>query len=176
MNARDIQHALFNHLGGSSDLMIPNYTPAHWFECDLYRITKSGYAEEFEVKISAADFRADALKGPTDHQRKIEELSPGYLRTVGIDPRTKHERLEQGDQHAPSRFWFALPEELAAKVEVPQWAGLIVFRRKNGRGDIRKPAPRLHKQKADPEIIQNARGVFYYRYWNIRLKTGEKAE
>jgi len=70
MTSKQIQHALFDQFGNASKLMIPNYTPAHWFECDLIRVTKAGYLEEFEIKISVADFKADAKKGPSERDKQ----------------------------------------------------------------------------------------------------------
>jgi len=179
MTAKDIQHALFAKFGNSSRLMIPNYTPENWFECDLFRVTKAGYAEEFEIKLSVADFKADAKKGPDDNDRLLHELLPdNHWRKQKFDGRTKHERLSAGDPLGPIRFWFAMPEVVAAKVEIPVWAGLVTFREHREHGPIMnstwkecatfKRAPQLHRACCRGTIKDHALGVFYWRYWNLR--------
>lgn len=165
MNEKRIQHSLFYMHSQSSMLMIPNYTPAGWWECDLLRITKAGYAEEFEVKVSISDFKADAKKtdGPT-HGWDAEQRKSVVVKEAV----TKHERLSRGDPKGPCRFWFAMPEEIAEQVQIPEWAGLISFGGRSMTGRVIKVAPQLHRQKISDKVINHAKGVFYYRYWNIR--------
>lgn len=62
----DIQIALWKDLQSSRDLVMPNYTPKKWFECDVMAVTKAGYLEEYEIKLSASDFKADAKKCAVD--------------------------------------------------------------------------------------------------------------
>ena len=169
MNATTLQCALYDRFGRQSELMVPNYTPASWYEADVLRITDSGYMEEFEIKLTLADFKVDALKG-TDPRLKYatrESLGATYKPT-------KHERLAAGDSGGPCRFWFVVPEDLAAKLEIPTWAGLLTAR-PWGKGarlayQPLKKAPQLHRQKADPKILEHAKSVFYYRYWNLKSR------
>lgn len=177
MTAKQIQHALYAQFGQQSQMMIPNYTPRHWFEADMIRITKSGFMDEFEIKVSVSDFKADALKGSSEYElRRWQHLTPEQLASRGLDTRTKHERLAAGDTRGPCRFWFAVPEELLTKLEIPEWAGVVTFRpwgkiaRMNGpHGAGRfKQAPKRHRERAEASILEHARSVFYYRYWNIR--------
>jgi hypothetical protein len=171
MNARKIQALLFSEFGNKSALMVPNYTPAGWFECDMWRVTKAGYGEEFEIKLSVADFRKDSLKGPDEHMKKwILTYPEGSKTRQSFDPRTKHERLAAGAPPCPCRFWFVMPDEVAAKVEIPHWAGLIHVREHRGRVHLHKhqPAPQLHRAAVDQKITDHARSVFYWRYWKLR--------
>lgn len=163
MNEKRIQHSLFYMHSQSSMLMIPNYTPAGWWECDLLRITKAGYAEEFEVKVSVSDFKADSKKADDGHT-----VWRHGVREVVRGPMTKHECLAARDPKGPCRFWFAMPEEIAEQVEIPEWAGLISFGKRSMTGRVIKVAPQLHRQKISDRVIDHAKGVFYYRYWNIR--------
>ena len=57
---------IINHLGikikkKSHDFVLANVF-LDFFECDLFSISKSGYSNEYEVKISKADFFNDFEK------------------------------------------------------------------------------------------------------------------
>jgi hypothetical protein len=181
MNAKQIQNRLFFDFGSSSELMIPNYTPRRWFECDLFRVTKAGFSEEYEIKMSIADFRVDAKKGPTKHERmRMAAYSAEDQKRLNFEFRSKHERLAQGDQRGPVRFFFVVPEELEAKVkaELPEWAGLLVAYEWRDGVYIRKAmkARNLHKVKVSSDLIAAAKSVFYFRYWNLRRGMKEETE
>ncbi|MEM9236788.1 MAG: hypothetical protein AAGB14_08420 [Verrucomicrobiota bacterium] len=171
MTEKKIQRALFALYGDSSALMIPNYTPRHWWECDMYRVTKAGYGEEFEIKLSVSDFKADAKKEPDDWTKRIHREK----RDGGLKHLSKHERLALSDRQAPRRFSFVMPADVAAKVEIPEWAGLMVMVDHAAYPRVEKKAPLLHKDKVDPRVIEHARSVFYYRYWNLRNGQKEAA-
>lgn len=140
---------------------LPCYTPVNWWECDVFEITKSGYFREYEIKISRADFKADAKK-------EVAEIRD-YRGKVRREAASKHALLEDRSPRGPVQFWFVVPAGLVELHEVPRWAGLIEIRQGEGRwrGTIgeheRKKAPRLHKQKLSPEIEQHAKGVCYWR-------------
>lgn len=178
MTSKDIQRALFGRIGSQSQLMIPNYTPNHWFESDMIRVTNSGYMEEYEIKISVADFKIDCRKGPSERDKQFFlSFSPESSTYKNFDPRTKHERLASGDARGPCRFFFAMPEDMAAKVEIPEWAGLVTFRenqygicmnRMDEETNTYKKPKQLHKGKVCEKMMDHARGVFYFRYWNLR--------
>jgi hypothetical protein len=105
-----------------ADIAIPNYY-FNWFECDVLRITKSGYSYEYEIKISRSDFFNDVKK-----------------ESFG---RHKHTGIKDGSR--TNFFFFVVPEGLIKSDECPDYAGLIYF--KNGRLEIIKMAKRLHKDK-----------------------------
>lgn len=163
MNEKDIQNALYVHLLRKSRVACPNYTTPGWWEADLWTVSPSGYAAEYEVKISKKDFRSDSLK-------TVDRFQAARHRRNGTEPKTKHQRLASGDVRGPSRFYFVTPEGLLAPEDIPPWAGWIEVN-KNGRWTvptIRKSAPQLHRQKVDPKVEAHCRSVFYWRYWNLR--------
>lgn len=177
MNSAAIQSAIFDQFGAQSALVVPNYTPMGWYECDVLRVTKAGFADEYEIKVSVADFKADAKKGPDQHQRDIYAAATRE-RQAKMEIRTKHERLAAGDPKGPCRFWFAVPEDLAPHLEIPAWAGLVFFRRGYGgilRMSTAKKAPTLHRERIEPAVIEHARGVFYWRFWNLRRGMNKEA-
>jgi hypothetical protein len=84
------------------DTCIPNYYIGRW-ECDILRITKSSHLVEYEVKVSRADFKADASKE--------------------CRWQSKYDNIKAGGR--VNRFFYVVPEGIIHKDEVPDWAGLI---------------------------------------------------
>lgn len=154
---------------------LPNYAPAGWWECDVFSVTKAGYWVEYEIKVSRADFLADARKskwGPWVGQKDQRQ-------NVG-----KHDLLAQGSATGPSRFFFVFPAGLIPVADVPTWAGIVeATRHQKGPGiylKIVRPAPRLHGEKFGDKRVNVARETAYYRfhratyrYGSIDLQDGE---
>jgi hypothetical protein len=165
VTAKDIQRALIRDRYKRTTV-IPNYTPAGWFECDLFELTAAGFFVEYEIKLSLADFRRDA-------EKFRREWDPAVR--VQID-RVKHHEIAAADPRGPSRFWYVVPEGLLTPEIVPQWAGLIIARHRSGYSrphdfttEELKSAPRLHKVKADLKILPHATGVCYWRMHDLLL-------
>lgn len=164
---------------------LPRYTPRDWWECDVFELTKSGYFREFEVKLTLADFKNDAQKSRdirgTDRRVEVE---PGRSWRWVCDQERKHDLLAKGDPRGPAEFWFVTPEGLIPRELLPAWAGLIELR---DRGEGHRPtfrwmaiprveAPRLHKQKAEPEIRKDALGCCYYRLHTAMARVRDRSE
>lgn len=162
ITALDIQIALWNELRTSRELIMHNYTPRKWFECDVMAVTKAGYLEEYEIKLSASDFKADTKKCFRD----------GYLRGERIGGKNKHQELQNKSPDGPSRFWFVVSHNIVDKIEIPEWAGLKVAYNFNKKGNLYlkelKKAPKLHTNKIDDKIVEHAKSVCYWRYWNTK--------
>jgi outer membrane autotransporter protein len=62
---------------------MPNYTPKNWFECDVMAVTKAGYLEEYEIKLSASDFKADSKK--CFREGYLRGSDNGVAYNVGLD-------------------------------------------------------------------------------------------
>lgn len=154
--------AIWHRYGPKSDIMVPRYTPLGWWECDVWRLTKAGYVDEYEIKLTASDFRADAKKdrrGMTYNQetRKWERQEAN-----------KHQLLV-GDTHGPNRFWFVLPAELV--VDVPAWAGVLRLHQHGRWTHIteERRAPKRHNRKWTGDRAQILK-TFYWRFWNHSTK------
>jgi hypothetical protein len=165
----DIQRWLYTDRRASCAVMLPNYTPRGWHECDVFGVTRAGYFYEFAIKISVSDFRADAAKKDSD---RYVYNGNGYERTGG---RRKHDRLAMGDESGPSRFFYVVPDGLIGVEAVPSWAGLLYVKqreRNSNWGSIAEglPAPKLHGKKIARVILRHAMNVCYYRYWDTRLE------
>lgn len=147
--AAQIEGWLLARYQDSSSIICPRYTRVQWFECDVARITKAGYYLEYEIKVTAADFRADFKK--SNHRGN------------------KHELLAAGSTYGPNRFWFVIPERLWGKVAdlVPDHAGVRLC---TGRWNFKtvKEAPLLHNQKVPKFAVSRIVTCMAKRYmWSI---------
>lgn len=123
MTERHVQHVLARFHVERRVLMAFNSTGVVGWEADALVLRESGWCEEYEVKVSVADFRADARK----------ELKHDVLRR-GIPPPPRCRRPAsdfplpgQRRHHTVRRFWYAVPAALVDKVMplVPDHAGLV---------------------------------------------------
>lgn len=130
----------------------PNTTGMNVFlddwECDVLTISKSGYSHEYEVKLTAADFRNDAMKTRRRVVYMDDRSSPNVITEL------KHDVIPAG--HRTNRFSYVMPETMLGKVEIPDWAGLVLAkivdrphsRRDNEiwiKLDEERKAPMIHK-------------------------------
>jgi hypothetical protein len=155
MTAADIQKALVKHLDWWATFVIPEFSiAAH--RADVIQITKARYATEYEIKVSAADWRADL-------EKMKWEINP-----------------ETGGAHI-SRFYYVVPGrrapqkpgepvELEPSIRVPKGlpagAGILLVLED---GRVREHlAAKRHKARPLPEEIRRrAMDAFYYRYWRL---------
>ena len=167
MTEKRIQNLLWKFLEKKSHRsIISNFTPTDWWECDMFSVTKAGYGYEFEIKISKADFKADAVKNRV-------------VRGKSWPPTTevKHELLAKGQPDGPSRFAYVVPEGLLTPEDVPEWSGLyVVYKRRNGHLAIKqeKQSPSLHKQKTPQSTIDKIKDSYMWRYWALRCKVDKQ--
>ncbi len=116
------------------ECVVPNTTNVFSWEADLISVTKAGLAHEFEIKISASDYKADA--------RKVN----------------KHWRL-QNTQHGPAYFWYVT---YGFEIDPPPYAGWMKVVEVHGapRCQLVVPAPRLHNNKiTDKQRFQILRSL-----------------
>lgn len=134
------------------------------WECDLLRVTRAGYATEFEIKRSVQDFRAD------------------FNKTVAGTGMAKHDAYSSEDRvflkggrrevFRPAHFFFVVPEGLLDGVSIPGHCGLIECRVQElpfSRGRhcvsvIKKRAPRL----------KNPTRITRRQMWNICIKACDR--
>ena len=149
------QQLRYNFLSPSSVKYFTENLNVYDWESDVLKITKSGYAYEFEIKISRGDFKNDFK-----HKKK------------------KHLLLENKENNAkmPNYFYYVVPEDLVTEDEVPEYAGLIyVHATIIGNSRIYyqfqeiKTAPKLHSNKIDENNL-NLIDKFYYNYIHWKHK------
>lgn len=160
MGERIIQRRLYWDFYGASSIVMPNFTPPRWYECDFFRVTRAGFFYEYEIKLSRSDFLADRKK----HDAKFSRN--GWPPHRWSEP--KYLALGAGDTDGPVCFHYVVPESLTTKIisDLPEWAGLIEMRRSLR---VVKKAPRLHSKKVSPSYIRYARHVSVSRYWDKYL-------
>ena len=149
------QQLRYNFLSPNSVKYFTENLNVYDWESDVLKITKSGYAYEFEIKISRGDFKNDFK-----HKKK------------------KHLLLESKDNGAkmPNYFYYVVPEDLITEDEVPEYAGLLyVHATVIGNSRIYyqfqeiKAAPKLHTNKIDENNLKLI-DKFYYNYIHWKHK------
>lgn len=161
LTERIVQQSIWNDLRNSYHPIMPNFTPGDWWECDIWAVAKaSGLWSEFEIKLTAADVKKDLTKIRTHWCRKTRQE---------IVER-KHDQLAQPEL-GPSRWWLVVPEALADKISVPDYAGLKMFRRASAARlafVTVKQAPLRNRNKPDKVVLDHVHSACYWRYWNAR--------
>ena len=168
MTAADIQRRLILDRYRQT-FVLKNYTPAGWFECDVFEVTAAGYFREYEIKISRGDFKNDAAKAKSKFN--FEQVD-GRGRFVETRLDSKHQQLAANSTAGPVQFWFVYPEGLVKLDEVPLWAGVIEMNMNHGKlpyGVERRPAPRRHGQKIPQTTMDHARSSCYWRMTRLFL-------
>lgn len=148
------------------DFVIPNFYFGG-FEADVFSVLRSGYTEEYEIKIAKADFKKDFSKTEIAERRWNKELGKALTIRQG---NKKHDLILQGKR--TNRFYFVVPDGLIDIREIPEHAGLIYF--KDGwRFNYVKPAKLLHKNKIDftkRGLLYDIANRCYNRYIHINWK------
>lgn len=157
-NSKTIDKALRGFYFSSAKYLVSNIYAfdKDYGETDLL-IVRSGneYIYDIEIKISRADFRADFKK-----EAKHSILKTGeYLRKTKYR-RKKITKLTK-TTNIPNRFYYAVPEGLITKEEVPSYAGLIYIG-ENGEVKKIKEAKLLHKKRLDVEKLLCRKLYFYW--------------
>lgn len=128
------------------------------YESDFVYTTKARYVFEVEVKISKADFYKDFEK-----TRRI--LQPAN--TISIE--NKHDEIKSGSLGLKG-FYFAIPEELVDKVEIPEYCGLIVQHSGWSTWVVKKAPVLPNAEKITQKQIRSLTTSYQYRYYNQRMK------
>jgi len=150
--------------------IVPNFTAFYTGEMDVCSVMKSGMVNEYEIKISRSDFKAD-LKKESKHpifQKLLNgtnnETFPTYS---GKSTITYH-------YTAPNYFYYVVPTDLVKVEEVPLYAGLIYVNPKF-LYDFKtiKKAVKLHPEPLSTEKKYKIAESLMWRFWNIKEKTLE---
>ncbi|MDX2187737.1 MAG: hypothetical protein SFV32_12450 [Opitutaceae bacterium] len=155
---------------------LPRYTPFRWWECDVCEVTRAGFLREYEIKISRADFFADAAKEHREflsYRQTMEEFNlSGVMPAAKREKLNKHDLLAKGDPRGPVQFWYVTPVGLIQPSELPAFAGLIelidrgpTWRLSHRWVETEKvKAPRLHGEKLRASVASHMISVCYYRF------------
>ena len=151
MTSKQIESALIKNLADKAfPVYLKNYTNQGFNEADILGISKAGMMYEFEIKVSRSDFFADFKKKQHKHRLFSERRA---VHTYNIWKRGKQTDATYDLIVLPNRFYYACPEGLIKKEELPEYAGLVYIT-ENEYIEI-KPAPILHHHKANEIIYKN---------------------
>lgn len=149
ITSKDIQGFIQKHwiMHHHCPYVCTNFAGAGYEEMDVIAVTKDGYVNEFEVKMSRADFLAD-FKKHMKHQAYSGKIEPG--------------RLEILKTYVPNRFFYCCPTGLIKPQEAPEYAGLIYFTKFQIKGqekpimkfEVVKKAPIIHKNKHEEALVR----------------------
>jgi hypothetical protein len=141
-------------------------------EQDFLSVTKAGYASEYEIKMSRADFKADVKKTAAKTSRW--GLQNGKTHTYKHDVLSGKTAPKHGRRNlkVPKWFWFVVPADL--DVEVPAYAGLIHARLSRGYSGVSlrivKKAPTIkHATKLGTKEHEQITQSLTYRFWTQRF-------
>lgn len=144
ITSQDIEIAVARHFGWRQNVIVPN---VHWglglcYEADLVVLRPSGWAIEVEIKVSAADIRADLLKRFQHNSNLFREL------------------------------YFAVPAALAENPNIPAQAGILsVSEERPGWLAVKKvrdAVPRKFAAKWKPETRQKLYELAAMRTWTLK--------
>lgn len=124
IDAKFITDCLYRGYSQLSDDVISNIYFHDQFESDFIRVSKAGYIQEIEVKISVSDFKADFKKKYRYYDWRKKDYKAG----------NKHEEIESG-LTGLKHFWFATPQGLIDHSIIPKYCGLIEI---DNRGVLRE--------------------------------------
>lgn len=138
--------------------IVPNCFYRYDLEADLMGVRKSGFVDEFEIKLTVADFKNDASK---------TVRVPSENTKYSFDVMNKYEALEKG--RLLNYFWYIVPQDLVSVDDIPKFAGLIYIHKNNNGYYFRviKDAKRLNSNKITDDELYSALRKMGYRYWNL---------
>lgn len=174
MTEKDVIQLLAKHSDHQKryEVMVPNCYTSYDNEADFFGIRRSGFCDEFEIKVSRSDFLADAKKRVA--YRECEKDEWGW-KQQGLEfaPYTKWKRdaLRAGELEA-NYFWYVVVEGICKLEEVPDFAGLIEVPAPDScRSWLRvlKHPARLHKEKLSYEKRYRYARKGCFRFWNVYL-------
>jgi hypothetical protein len=167
-NERAVQNVVYVHCAlKHHEVIVPNSCLLGW-ESDVVSVNRTGFISEFEIKVSRADFKADAKKART---------------RLLINPIQKSSLFGDVTHPRPNYFFYVVPENLIQPEEVPDYAGLIYVERRvekyglyYGLSREVKAAKRLHKEKITEWQHKQLTRALTVRYWRQRLNNQNLVE
>jgi len=164
MDVKDTQRCLRRRFQTRYQLMVPN---AVWYdnELDLACFRMSGFLDEFEIKMSRSDFKADFKK--TSRYMEKGSDAPTWKKKGGL----KHDLLISGDAIA-NHFYFVLRDGIASAEEIPEEYG-VIWIRDGGWLQVEREATRLHSRKLTLETQLRFAMKLNFRWWDNFLAEGK---
>jgi hypothetical protein len=145
-------------------------------ECDILSLMKSGLANEYEIKLTRSDFRADAKKGKYEIFEK---------RLAGVHEDIRVRRNIRGDivhyqpmsafytvkLTTPNYFSYVVPHGLITAEDVPHFAGLVYARSERCHYfEVVKKPVKIHNDIDDSLPVRIGMKLMH-RFWKECNKT-----
>lgn len=134
------------------------------FESDLLILRNTGTVVEYEIKLSVSDFKNGLKKKAflhgSDKRKTVKQTH--YLQK----PISRYKYLKSG--YGANMFYYVMPAEVAEKVEIPEWAGLIharPWRKKQCILSVMKKPKYLHRKDPHPDLKEKLLIACYYKFW-----------
>lgn len=140
MIAQEVEIAVANYFCYRRNIIVPNIS---WgmglrYEADVVVLRPSDYAVEIEIKVSAADIKADLKK------------------------------KYQHDSNLFCELWFAVPEELTEHPDIPKHAGVLSVGKLGRVKVIRKPKRNKAGKKWTQEQRGKLLHLASMRTWTLK--------
>jgi len=142
-----IQVALFKELERKKhELIAPNIDIFYTGEMDVCSVMQGGCVNEYEIKLTRSDFKKDFLK----------ERKHPIFRNIREGIRSGTREFFEGEETyliqytSPNYYYFVVPQDLIKPEEIPEYAGLIYFRKYKDFRTV-KAAKKLHKERISDE-------------------------
>jgi hypothetical protein len=158
------------------EVMIPRCKTQVDNEADVLAIRRSGFCDEFEVKLTRSDLVNDKnkkvkirdvnLNNPIDkhwiekHGSNSKEVAPWQ--------KSKYDALVAGGTLV-NYFWYVIKEGIASKSDIPSWAGLIIINKKGHLTVVRHPERLKSEKLTEPQKYQLSKSL-NARFWEYRSK------
>lgn len=154
MNSGDVRRALVRHLDWWSSFVIPEFNGM-----DVFQITKAGFGVEYEIKVSAADWRRDLAKPKWAIER--EYISRFFFVVPGIERR------------APGAAEIAYASAIRVPDVLPPGVGVMVVIQRGKQTFFCREvtaAKRVKVPEVPERVRRQAMEAFYYRFWRLEAE------
>jgi len=152
------------------DVMVPRCMTQIDNEADILAIRKSGFCDEFEIKLTRADFLNDRKKVIQHRRPDFDDKQDldWFMNPKELAPyqKLKLEALSAGDM-VVNNFWYVLKEGIASVDDLPSYAGLI-YVDNTGLLKVIKHPDRLHSRKLSFEQRYKFASYLNDRFWRYR--------
>lgn len=156
------------------DVIIPCCMSQIDNEADIFAIRKSGFSDEFEIKLSRADFFKDRNKIVQYRKNDITSgndkkwfISNSKLRNpIAPWQKLKLDAISDGDMLV-NYFWYVVKKGIVEISEIPKFSGIISIDDTGFLEVIRNPE-KLHNRKLSFEERFKFASLLNERFWKYR--------
>ena len=160
MKTKQIEDVIIRNLADRAfPVYLPNYSGLGFNEADVLGISGAGMMNEYEIKTSRSDFLADFKHKQYKH---LLLSSREAVKTYAKWKKGKRTEDTYDLIILPNRFYYVCPVDLIDAKEIPEYAGLVYVDNAGSCNEI-KPAPILHRTKANEIIYKNVATILSQR-------------